>query len=139
MKRSACLVEITTDNGLTGWGEAFAQGLDALEISAVVIEHALRPLLLGADPLDVEVLWHRMYHGPRNFGRRGSVIACLPVCNCFLFARKPVLEYVRSSHPFWRELTTQPIELTDGVVIIPTGPGLGIEVIPETLDRYRVN
>ena len=354
--RSATLVEITTDSGPVGWGEAFAQGMEAPEISAAAIEHALAPLVLGADPLDIEVLWHRMYHRTRDYGRKGSVIAAisaidialwdiagkhygvpvsrllggafrksvqpyatgfyriegqgeaprlaeealqhydagframkiklgfgvdddvavmraigravegkgvtlmvdsnhaygrtealrlgyvldeydmrwyeepvvpedidgyvelrsklrtpiaggenehtlygfgelmrrgavdiaqpdigscggvtalrhiavlgqaqgieinphvwgsavaqaaslqvlaaLPVTHHSLFAREPILEYDRSSHPFRRELVTEPLSLEDGVVSIPDGPGLGIEVVPEALERYRVN
>ncbi|MEM7257491.1 MAG: mandelate racemase/muconate lactonizing enzyme family protein, partial [Pseudomonadota bacterium] len=44
-QRSATLVKITTDNGLTGWGEAFAQGLEPPEIASAIIEHALTPHL----------------------------------------------------------------------------------------------
>ena len=73
--RSATLVEVITDDGITGWGEAFAQGLEPPQIAAAVIESALKPLVLGADPLDIEVLWHRMYHATRDFGRKGSVTA----------------------------------------------------------------
>jgi D-galactarolactone cycloisomerase len=76
-ERSATLVEVVTDAGLVGWGEAFAQGLEAPEIAAAVIDKALRPLVTGADPLDTEVLWHRMYHATRDFGRKGSVIAAI--------------------------------------------------------------
>ena len=74
-QRSATLVEVLTDAGITGWGEAFAQGLEPPEIAAAVIEHALKPLVLGADPRDTEVLWHRMYHMTRDYGRKGSVVA----------------------------------------------------------------
>ncbi|HEX9184001.1 MAG TPA: mandelate racemase/muconate lactonizing enzyme family protein [Burkholderiales bacterium] len=74
-QRSATLVEVTTDAGLTGWGEAFAQGLEPPEIAATVIDKALRPIVTGADPLDTEVLWHRMYHATRDYGRKGSVVA----------------------------------------------------------------
>lgn len=74
-QRSATLVEVHTDQGIVGWGEAFAQGLEPPEIAAAVIEHALKPLVLGADPLDTEVLWHRMYHRTRDYGRKGSVTA----------------------------------------------------------------
>ena len=74
-QRSATLVEIETDAGLTGWGEAFAQGLEPPEIAATVIDKALRPLIVGADPLDIEVLWHRMYHMTRDYGRKGSVVS----------------------------------------------------------------
>lgn len=76
-QRSATLVEVATDAGVIGWGEAFAQGLEAPEIAAAVIDKALRPLVTGADPLDTEVLWHRMYHATRDFGRKGSVIAAI--------------------------------------------------------------
>lgn len=74
-QRSATLVEIVTDEGITGWGEAFAQGLEPPEIAATVIDKALRPLVTGADPLDIEVLWHRMYHMTRDYGRKGSVVS----------------------------------------------------------------
>ena len=74
-QRSATLVEVLTDAGITGWGEAFAQGLEPPEIAATVIDKALRPIVTGADPLDMEVLWHRMYHLTRDYGRKGSVIA----------------------------------------------------------------
>ena len=354
--RCSTLVEITTDSGPVGWGEAFAQGLEAPEIAAAAIDHALAPLLVGEDPLDTEVLWHRMYHRTRDFGRKGAVIAAisgidialwdiagkhfgvpvsrllggafrrtvkpyatgfyriegqgeaqrlaeealqhydagframkiklgfgvdddvsvmraigravegkgvtlmvdsnhaygrtealrlgyvldeydlrwyeepvapedidgyaelrsklrtpiaggenehtlygfgelmrrraidiaqpdigscggisalrhiavlgqaqgieinphvwgsavaqaaslqvlaaLPVTHHSLFAREPILEYDRSSHPFRRELVTEPMSLSDGVVRIPDGPGLGIELVPDALDRYRVN
>ncbi len=74
-QRSATLVEVITDEGLTGWGEAFAQGLEPPQIAAAVIQSALAPLVMGADPLDVEVLWHRMYHATRDYGRKGSVVS----------------------------------------------------------------
>ncbi len=74
-QRSATLVEVLTDEGITGWGEAFAQGLEPPEIAATVIDKALKPLVIGADPLDSEVLWHRMYHMTRDYGRKGSVVA----------------------------------------------------------------
>jgi D-galactarolactone cycloisomerase len=74
-QRSATLVEVSTDDGLVGWGEAFTQGLEPPQIGAAVIEHALKPLVVGEDPLDTEVLWHRMYQRTRDFGRKGSVVS----------------------------------------------------------------
>ena len=74
-RRSATLVEVVTDQGLSGWGEAFAQGLEPPQIAVAAIKFALEPLLIDADPLDTEVLWHRMYHQTRDYGRKGSVIA----------------------------------------------------------------
>lgn len=84
-KRSATIVEITTDTGLTGWGEAFNQGLEPPQIAATVIEHALKPLVLGANPLETEVLWHRMYHQTRDYGRKGSVLAAISAVDMALW------------------------------------------------------
>ena len=84
-QRSATLVEVQTDTGLTGWGEAFTQGLEPPEVAAVVIDKALRPLIAGADPLDFEVLWHRMYHATRDYGRKGSVVAAISAVDIALW------------------------------------------------------
>jgi hypothetical protein len=74
-----------TDDGVTGWGEAFAQGLEPPEIAAVTIDKALRPLIVGANPLDTEVLWHRMYHTTRDYGRKGSVVAAISAVDIALW------------------------------------------------------
>lgn len=84
-QRSATLVEVLTDEGVTGWGEAFAQGLEPPEIAAAAIEHALKPLILGANALDTEVLWHKMYHATRDYGRKGSVIAAISAVDIALW------------------------------------------------------
>lgn len=84
-QRSATLVEVLTDAGISGWGEAFAQGLEPPEIAAAAIEHALKPLVLGADPRDTEVLWHRMYHATRDYGRKGSVVAAISAVDIALW------------------------------------------------------
>jgi D-galactarolactone cycloisomerase len=84
-KRSATLVEVVTDEGLVGWGEAFNQGLEPPQISAAAIEHALKPLVMGANPLDTEVLWHRMYHATRDYGRKGSVMAAISAIDIALW------------------------------------------------------
>jgi len=84
-QRSATLVEVRTDKGISGWGEAFAQGLEPPEIAATVIDTALRPLVIGADPLDTEVLWHRMYNATRDYGRKGSVVSAISAVDIALW------------------------------------------------------
>src|SRR5262245_20728754 len=84
-KRSSTLVEVLTDEGLIGWGEAFNQGLEPPQISAATIEHALKPLILGADPRQTEVLWHRMYNATRDYGRKGSVMAAISAIDIALW------------------------------------------------------
>src|SRR5881394_3672670 len=75
--RGATLVEVTTDEGITGWGEALCQGLQPPEIAAATVQHALAPLVMGADPLEPEVLWHRMYHQTRDYGQKGAVVGAI--------------------------------------------------------------
>jgi D-galactarolactone cycloisomerase len=75
--RGATLVEVETDAGITGWGEALCQGLQPPEIAAAAIEHALQDLVVGADPLEPEVLWHRMYHRTRDYGQKGALIGAI--------------------------------------------------------------
>jgi len=83
--RSATLIEVETDSGIVGWGEAFAQGLEAPEIAAAVIEHSLKPLIIGEDPRDTEILWHRMYNRTRDFGRKGTVLAAISAVDIALW------------------------------------------------------
>ncbi|MGH8764370.1 MAG: mandelate racemase/muconate lactonizing enzyme family protein [Burkholderiales bacterium] len=76
-RRGACIVEVKTDTGLTGWGEALCQGLQPPQIAAAAVESALKPLLIGADPLQIEPLWHRMYMHTRDYGMKGAVLAAI--------------------------------------------------------------
>ena len=75
--RGATLVEVQTDDGITGWGEALCQGLQPPEIAAAAINHALKHLVVGEDPLQPEVLWHRMYHHTRDYGQKGAVVGAI--------------------------------------------------------------
>ncbi|VGO11355.1 mandelate racemase/muconate lactonizing enzyme family protein [plant metagenome] len=50
----------------------------------------------------------------------------------------PLLEFEQCENPFRDFLSAEPIVQTGGVVRIPTGAGLGIDVRREVLDKYRV-
>jgi len=54
-------------------------------LAAAVVEHALAPLLAGEDAFATEVLWHRMYHATRDFGRKGTVIAAISAVDMALW------------------------------------------------------
>ena len=68
--RGGLLVEVETDAGITGVGEAGVGGGSARH----VIETQLRPMLVGEDPLLIEGLWQKMFARTRQFGRRGIVM-----------------------------------------------------------------
>lgn len=62
-------VEIVTDNGLSGWGEAVLEG-HASAVLACVQE--MKDYLVGADPTRIEDLWSTMYRA--GFYRGGGVL-----------------------------------------------------------------
>lgn len=84
-KRSATLVELKTNEGLIGWGEAFCQGMEPPEISAAVIKNSLEELLLGENPLNTEKLWYKMYNSTRDYGRKGSVLSAISAIDIALW------------------------------------------------------
>ena len=84
-QRAATIVEIVTDDGLSGWGEALCQGLQPPEIAAAAITAAFRPLLLGEDASRPEVLWHRMYNRSRDFGLKGAVVGAISAIDIALW------------------------------------------------------
>jgi L-alanine-DL-glutamate epimerase-like enolase superfamily enzyme len=61
------IVEITTDTGQVGVGEAAL----APRVTKQVIDLYLKPILLGQNPFDSEYLWQHMYRRTMAFGRKG--------------------------------------------------------------------
>ncbi|MGH7835645.1 MAG: mandelate racemase/muconate lactonizing enzyme family protein, partial [Candidatus Binatia bacterium] len=57
--RSTLLVEVQTDEGIVGLGSC--SGNEA--VVEAIIGRALRPLLIGRDPLDIDELWQRSLGG----------------------------------------------------------------------------
>jgi L-alanine-DL-glutamate epimerase-like enolase superfamily enzyme len=72
------VVEIHTDEGISGIGETDVNPWIARACIEAPGTHnmglGLRELLVGADPLDVEGIWERLYVGSAMNGRRGAVI-----------------------------------------------------------------
>lgn len=62
-------VEIETDNGFTGWGEAVLEGHAAAVLACV---KEMSDYLIGQDPADIEGLWSTMYRA--GFYRGGGVM-----------------------------------------------------------------
>lgn len=49
---------------------------------------------------------------------------------------EPILEFDRTENPFRQAVVKQPLEHVNGVVAIPSGPGLGIEVDRAAIEQY---
>jgi L-alanine-DL-glutamate epimerase-like enolase superfamily enzyme len=67
--RKQIVVRVSTDEGLSGIGEAFAYGAP-LAVCAV-IDESLSPLLVGQDATRIEALVDLMHRGTMIYGRRG--------------------------------------------------------------------
>ena len=75
-RRTAHIVQVETDAGITGWGESFGAGTVALANRAFV-EQVIQPMVLGANPLDRDVIWHRDYDLLRDHGQKGMPLLAL--------------------------------------------------------------
>ena len=71
-RRGAMLVEITTGDGITGWGEAFGPP----ELTAPVVAW-LAPLIIGQDAMAREAIWQTLYNRLRDHGQRGLVVEAI--------------------------------------------------------------
>jgi L-alanine-DL-glutamate epimerase-like enolase superfamily enzyme len=73
-----CVIRVTTDEEITGIGEAesLAPAIQAIINAEPAHNHAcgLRKLLLGRDPTQIQELWQLMYEATDYIGRRGIVM-----------------------------------------------------------------
>jgi L-alanine-DL-glutamate epimerase-like enolase superfamily enzyme len=68
----ALLVKIQTDEGLTGWGEAF--GYNVIPATKAAIDTMIAPMCIGRDALAIEGLMLELQQKLHIFGRGGPVI-----------------------------------------------------------------
>src|SRR5271165_1405946 len=86
------IVEIFTDDGHVGIGNAAL----APPVTKQVIDTYLKPLLIGADPWDIEFLWQQMYRRTIAFGRKGVGMVAISAVDIALWdllgkdAKQPV-------------------------------------------------
>ncbi|HVF09362.1 MAG TPA: mandelate racemase/muconate lactonizing enzyme family protein [Abditibacteriaceae bacterium] len=75
------VVEVHTDAGITGIGETDTNPWIARECIRARGTHCmalgLEEMLLGADPLQPEAIWQKLYSGSKMSGRRGAVICAM--------------------------------------------------------------
>ncbi|MEM6465817.1 MAG: mandelate racemase/muconate lactonizing enzyme family protein [Pseudomonadota bacterium] len=75
-KRTAHIVEVTTDEGLVGWGECFGPGAVA-RANKTIVETVIQPMILGLNPMDRDVIWHKVYNLLRDHGQKGMPMQAL--------------------------------------------------------------
>ena len=99
----ALLVKITTDTGITGWGEAF--GYNVIPATRVIVDEIVAPQCIGADAGDIEGLMLDLQRKLHIFGRGGPVIFALSGIDIALWdiagkaAGQPVWQLLGGSEP----------------------------------------
>src|SRR5947209_6572828 len=71
--RVVSLIRVMTDSGLVGLGSVYSHP----DVTRVIVEDHLRPLLVGEMVLDTERLWDKMYALTRWYGRKGVAVSAL--------------------------------------------------------------
>jgi D-galactarolactone cycloisomerase len=73
--RSTTLVQIETDEKVTGYGSCSGNG----ELIDVIVAKVLKPLLIGMNPIYIEDIWDKAYvrAGVKEFGTRGIGVVAL--------------------------------------------------------------
>ena len=72
-RRETTLVEVTTESGLSGWGEAYGP----CRPSQAAVRDFFAPMLAGRDPRDTESLWHFLYARSIEYGQQGTMLAAI--------------------------------------------------------------
>ena len=78
------VVRVTTEEGLAGYGEG--QSPVSPETPKTIVDNLCRPLLVGADPFDVDYIWQRQFDAMRERGHlTGFYVDALAACDIALW------------------------------------------------------
>lgn len=128
-RRTAHLVEVRTDEGVTGWGECFGPGNIAVG-NRTIVEEVIRPMVVGLDPIDRDAIWHRVYNLTRDHGQKGMPLQALSGVDIALWditgkvAGLPLCELVGGRH-------------REGVPVYGYGMMLRRESLADHISRFR--
>ena len=98
--RLSSLIRVTTDSGTEGIGSVYSHP----ELVRVIVEHQLRDLLVGEDPLEIEKIWEKSYRLTRWYGRKGAAMSALGGVDIALWdirgkaAGKPIYQLLGACH-----------------------------------------
>ena len=101
--KNAMLVKVETDEGITGWGEAYGPA----EVTKAVVDSLLASQIMGADPFDTNVLWEKMYQRVEDYDPQGFGVAAISAIDMALWDIKgkwselPVYKLLGGAHRNW--------------------------------------
>jgi D-galactarolactone cycloisomerase len=82
-ERTICIVKVTTESGLVGWGEGYGPA----NVLASGIEF-LSKHVIGKSVLNNEGIWQEMYRRSMDFARRGILVAAISAIDIALWDLK---------------------------------------------------
>lgn len=81
-----CVVQVTTDQGLTGIGTTYHE-VGGPAIKALIDEH-FAPKIIGRSPFETEAIWEELFHYARGVGRKGLSFCALSAMDIALWDLK---------------------------------------------------
>jgi D-galactarolactone cycloisomerase len=130
------------ENGFTRWGFRDVIARKAMDIVQPDVCAAgglseMRKIAALASAFGVECVPHA-WGSAIGLAATVQFLAALPDQPPALRPMPPMLEFEQTPNPLRDTLAREPIVQKAGVVAVPTGPGLGIEVDREVLARFKV-
>ncbi len=114
-------VEVTTNEGITGWGEITTTTKIANRALAAMLRQ-INNVMIGEDPAQIERLWHKLFRSFTYMGSRGAAVECLSAIDIALWdirgkeLGKPIYELLGGpvrdeialyTHPDQRKFTSK--------------------------------
>jgi L-alanine-DL-glutamate epimerase-like enolase superfamily enzyme len=81
---SAAFIKVETDEGISSLIRAGGPYIGG-ELQAHIASNYLKPILLGEDPFNVEMLWDQMFKASFGYGRKGAVIMAMSLIDSALW------------------------------------------------------
>jgi galactonate dehydratase len=77
-------VEVTTNEGITGWGEITTTTKIANRALTAMLRQ-IGSILIGEDPVRIEQLWHKLFRSFTYMGSRGAAVECVSAIDIALW------------------------------------------------------
>ncbi|MEO6012608.1 MAG: mandelate racemase/muconate lactonizing enzyme family protein [Devosia sp.] len=114
-------IEVTTDEGVSGWGEITTTTYLANRALCSMLTH-IGSTIAGEDPKNIEMLWHKIFRSFTYMGSRGAAVECVSAIDIALWdirgkvLGKPIYELLGGpvrdeialyTHPDQRKFTSK--------------------------------
>lgn len=114
-------VEVTTDGGITGWGEITTTTKLANRALRAMLQQ-IGAIIIGEDPGKIEHMWHKLFRSFTYMGSRGAAVECVSAIDIALWdirgkaLGQPIYELLGGpvrdeialyTHPDQRKFTTK--------------------------------